>query len=734
MSCASGPKFLHLNRDGDWPDFSYRGLAPNELGELQLESLPLAASRAAQAIGEHPPDGPAGIAIACDGTVFWSDPERGIVHRIPACEPRPETAPGSNPSDPAERGWPVALLVLEERRTLLVADAKNDRIDLYSRDTMQWLGSWGEPGSDPGQLSSPAALAADGSGYVYVAETGNRRVQKLDRHGQVVPSFWQQAQSSAPDLDTPVAIAVADVGAGEEVWVLDIAGVVHVFGLDGTAARSLALAVTSPLGMVVDATGIYVGDNVGLALLRFTLDGELLGAAAGYRGPTAGLAIGPKGQIWLLPGGGVPPVVLSLVGAFVNHGLLWGGPFGDGRRPRLWQHLRPVGDGLDSGDVHIRWFVHASDQPVPPPDPDPTSIGPFDTSIWQALAPDSPDVWVGLESTYLWLGATIVGATIESNGLVSPRFSNLRIEFDQAGYARHLPAIYQTRTEDLDGLQRFLGLFESFFVDAESEIGDLERLFDPETAPSEWLDWLAGWLALDIDQNWSDDKKREAISEAWDRHRWRGTARGLRSALRLYAGLDALIEEPLLQSSWWALAPEDDTESPAAEASVLGFTTMLAASEPAGAILGSSAILDQSQLITRDGYGTPLFEATAHQFSVRLFPRQLSGIDQLDDIREVIEREKPAHTLYHLCVVEPRLRVGYQARLGVDSVVGGDLPEPSSLGGSAPDGASLVLGGAPAGRLGASSHVGTQTWLGAAPVDTGTECQTSERRNHGHEG
>lgn len=727
MSCASGPKYLHLNRGGDWPGFAYHGLEPDDSGVLRLRSLPLAAPDGCPGAENCPPGGPAGIALASDGTVFWSNPDRGVVHRIPACEPRPEFCLTDASREHPHRGRPVALAVLAARRTLLVADAEDHRIDLYSLDTLQWLGTWGQPGAGNGQLDTPESLAADESGNLYIAEAGNRRVQKFDSHGQVVPSFWQAAYASTPSLDRPVAVAVSDTGSGESVWVLDAAGGVHALDLDGNNRGSLALEVTEPRGLIVGPTGIYVGSNGELRLLRFNLDGERIGAASGYRGPIAGLAAARTGDIWLAPGCGLSPVVLSLDGAFVTRGLLWGGPFGDGERPRLWQQLRPVGDGFAEVGVHVRWFVHANEDGIPPPDPDvDAAVNPFGPS-WQPLAPDAPDVWIGSKATHLW-----IGALIEGDSLASPAFHNLRVDFDRAGYARHLPAIYQSRTDDLDGLQRFLGLFESFFKDSESQIADLDRLFDPQAAPSEWLDWLAGWLAMDVDQNWSDDKKRRAIAEAWDRHRWRGTARGLREALRLYADLDAQVEEPLLQSSWWALAPEDESGTPVAEASVLGFTTMLAASEPAGAILGSSAVLDQSQLITGEDYGAPLFEATAHEFSVRLFPRQLPGTGQIEDVREVIEREKPAHAHYHVCVVEPRLRVGYQARLGVDAVIGGDLAEPSSLGSGESTG-GLILGGAPVGRLGSTSRIGTQTWLGAVPVDPGTECQTSQRRNHGHE-
>jgi hypothetical protein len=48
-------------------------------------------------------------------------------------------------------------------------------------------------------------------------------------------------------------------------------------------------------------------------------------------------------------------------------------------------------------------------------------------------------------------------------------------------------------------------------------------------------------------------------------------------------------------------------------------------------------------------------------------------------VRAVIEREKPAHTTYHLCVIEPRMRVGAQARLGIDTIVS-QGPPPAGIG------------------------------------------------------
>ena len=727
MTEHSDPGFLHLNHDGLWPGFAWDGLEADAEGRLRLRSLPKLRGVLPAEIDGCPANGPAGVAVAADGTIYWSDPERGIVHRTPGCKDPPPIPP-EDLRVGGERGRPVALLALEAKATLLIADAEHGRIDRYALPELQWLGSWGEPGSGDGQLDRPSALAADSAGAVYVADTGNARVQKLDRHGAVVPSFWSNLAATTPALGAPLAVAVADVGDGESLWILDDRGVVVVAELDGAWKATIELGLGAASGLLVRPRGLYVGDLARRRLVRFTLDGERIGEAHGYRGPVGGIARLTDDAALVAPGCGLTPLVVDLEGAFIQHGLVWGGPFSDGDLRRHWQRLRPVGDELEDEKVHLQWLFFANDNAAAAPlPPVPSAPLPFAEPPWLALAPDAPDVWIGAEAIHLWLGARI-----EGDGLTSPTLANLRLERDREGYARHLPAVYQTRTDDLDGLQRFLGLFESIFVDAEEAISTLDRLFDPRSVPFEWLDWLAGWLGVDLDQAWPEDKQRRAIAEAWERHRWRGTARGLRAALRLYAGLDALVEEPLLQSAWWSLAPEGaERDSTVAGASVLGFTTMLAASEPAGAVLGSSAVLDQSRLLSGDEYGESLFEATAHQFSLRLYPRQLSDLEDLDHVRRVVEREKPAHTHYHLCVVEPRLRVGYQARLGIDAVIGGRERHATLLGVDAPEDGGLVLAGPPAGRMGASSRVGLTTRLGALPVERGTECQASERMNHG---
>ena len=58
----------------------------------------------------------------------------------------------------------------------------NSRVAKVSHDG-DWLGSWGTPGSEPGQLMTPHSIAVDARDNVYVADRGNRRIQVFDGNG-----------------------------------------------------------------------------------------------------------------------------------------------------------------------------------------------------------------------------------------------------------------------------------------------------------------------------------------------------------------------------------------------------------------------------------------------------------------------------------------------------------------------------------------------------------------------
>jgi len=64
----------------------------------------------------------------------------------------------------------------------------NSRIAKVDKDG-NWLKSWGEPGDQPGQFSTPHSIAVDAQNNIYVADRGNRRIQVFETDGKFLRQF-----------------------------------------------------------------------------------------------------------------------------------------------------------------------------------------------------------------------------------------------------------------------------------------------------------------------------------------------------------------------------------------------------------------------------------------------------------------------------------------------------------------------------------------------------------------
>lgn len=108
----------------------------------------------------------------------------------------------------------------------------------------------------------------------------------------------------------------------------------------------------------------------------------------------------------------------------------------------------------------------------------------------------------------------------------------------------YLPQVFQKA--DRDGghfLREFLWIFDHLFADVQRHIDRLHSYFDPYETPDDFLPWLAGWVALAIDQAWPEAKKRRLIRQAIDIYGYRGTVRGLKMFLTIFTGVEPRIYE-----------------------------------------------------------------------------------------------------------------------------------------------------------------------------------------------
>jgi hypothetical protein len=111
-------------------------------------------------------------------------------------------------------------------------------------------------------------------------------------------------------------------------------------------------------------------------------------------------------------------------------------------------------------------------------------------------------------------------------------------------------------------------------------------------------------------------------------------------------------------------------------------------------------------------FGAGLFADYAHLFTVIAPAGRCCESHRCQALREVIDAEKPAHTDYHLCFVEPRMRVGFQARLGIDAIVANG-PPPLRLDETLLGRDSFLADAAPGGgRVTARARLGRDTVVG----------------------
>jgi DNA-binding beta-propeller fold protein YncE len=97
-----------------------------------------------------------------------------------------------------------------------VADSGNDRIQAFDPNG-NFLTTWGSFAGGDGQFSYPTGLAIDSSGNIFVVDTGNDRIQKFDRNGNFLTK-WGSSGSGKGEFDWPTAIAVDSIG---NVYVAD---------------------------------------------------------------------------------------------------------------------------------------------------------------------------------------------------------------------------------------------------------------------------------------------------------------------------------------------------------------------------------------------------------------------------------------------------------------------------------------------------------------------------------
>ncbi len=127
---------------------------------------------------------PRGLAISADGTVYLSDTQRVVGFGWDSERQRHN---GLKTAITYALVEPLGLCVDGER--LYVADAGLQLVVVFDRRSSKVISAFGGFGSRDGEFRRPVDVAVDEEGGIYVADQGNRRVQRFDKEGKFLGAF-----------------------------------------------------------------------------------------------------------------------------------------------------------------------------------------------------------------------------------------------------------------------------------------------------------------------------------------------------------------------------------------------------------------------------------------------------------------------------------------------------------------------------------------------------------------
>lgn len=295
----------------------------------------------------------AGLAITPAGDLLVPDPVSSRILRLSPANRRYWITPRTSCGTFAPAGMSV-----DHRGRILLANWKDATVQVLSASGVQ-RALWGGCPTTP--FHYPFGVAVDAKENVYVADTGNNKIEKLAPDGHMLLSW--------PVNGLPVA-APGGIAGGRDgnIYVANAAGAtVDVYAPDGRRLARWGEKGTAPgqfdapLSIAVAPTGeVYIADSDNNRVQKLSAAGAVLavwggpeqrGAGAAQFNTPGGVAVGADGAVYIADSGNGRIVVRSPAGQILRSFAV---PFPSGSALPWPQYVAIAPDGsiyvVASGD------------------------------------------------------------------------------------------------------------------------------------------------------------------------------------------------------------------------------------------------------------------------------------------------------------------------------------------------------------------------------------------------